>query len=372
MKAAVTGASGFLGWHLRVRLRAKYGVETIPLGRGDVASPARLASHLREVDVVYHLAGVNRAQTEEAVETGNVHVARSLAEAIHSVGRPVHVVFANSIQAENETAYGRGKRRAAELLAQTADATGGTLADVVLPNVFGEHGRPHYNSFVATFCHEVARGRTPTVTANRPVPLLHAQDAAAALIDAGLRPETARYAPEGSSQEVADVLALIREHHSLYEGGEIPPLPSAFHVDLFNTYRSFVFPAGYPKAAAVHTDPRGDLFEAVRSHGGAGQSFVSTTAPGSVRGEHYHLRKIERFFVLKGEAEISLRRVLHGEVLRFRVTGKDRAFLDMPTMWAHNIKNVGDEPLMTLFWTDQLFDPVCPDTYRERVEAGVA
>jgi UDP-2-acetamido-2,6-beta-L-arabino-hexul-4-ose reductase len=95
--------------------------------------------------------------------------------------------------------------------------------------------------------------------------------------------------------------------------------------------------------------------------------FVSTTAPGKTRGEHYHLSKIERFFVVKGTAMISLRRVLFDEVVRFQVKGEDRSFVDMPTLWAHDITNVGDDELVTLFWADQLLDPEAPDTYREKV-----
>ena len=40
----------------------------------------------------------------------------------------------------------------------------------------------------------------------------------------------------------------------------------------------------------------------------------------------------------------------------------------MPTMWAHNIRNTGDAELLTLFWSDQLFDAADPDTYPEPVE----
>ncbi len=81
-----------------------------------------------------------------------------------------------------------------------------------------------------------------------------------------------------------------------------------------------------------------------------------------------HLRKIERFFVLSGTAEIALRRVFSDEIIRFKVSGADRAFVDMPTMWVHNITNVGDDELLTLFWSDQLLAASAPDTYWEPVE----
>jgi UDP-2-acetamido-2,6-beta-L-arabino-hexul-4-ose reductase len=71
--------------------------------------------------------------------------------------------------------------------------------------------------------------------------------------------------------------------------------------------------------------------------------------------------------VVRGEAEICLRRVLHEEVLRFRVSGDEPVIIDMPTMWAHNITNVGAGELTTLFWANEIFDPANPDTYPEPV-----
>jgi len=41
--------------------------------------------------------------------------------------------------------------------------------------------------------------------------------------------------------------------------------------------------------------------------------------------------------------------------------------VDMPTLHTHNITNVGDTPLLTLFWTHDLFDPDAPDTYADPV-----
>lgn len=367
MNVAVTGSSGFLGWHLRVRLRAARNLDAIALGQEHFAHPDRLVAALEGVDTLIHLAGVNRAADDDAVEEGNVDIARKLAAAVIETGHPPHVVYANSTQSHLDNAYGRGKRRAREILSGAIVGAGGTVADVVLPNLFGEHGRPHYNSFVATFAHELANGRDPVVTENRKVPLLHAQAAAEALMAAATRRETHLVEPQGEQHSVEEVLGMLREFHAKYSVAQIPALSDQFAVDLFNTYRSHLVPERFPIGTEVHADDRGELFEAVRCHGGTGQTFVSTTNPGRTRGEHYHLSKIERFFVVQGTAEIALRQVLGGEIVRFQVKGQEHAFVDMPTMWVHNITNVGDTELVTLFWTHQLLDPGAPDTYREPV-----
>lgn len=367
MKVVITGAHGFLGWHTSCRLRGSRRIEPIRLSRADF-SGGTLASTVAEADVVMHLAGINRADSAEALEHGNLELAQAVAAVLRGSGRPVHVVYANSIQARIDNPYGRGKALAAEVLREAATEIGGTMTDMVMPNLFGEHGRPGYNSFVATFCHEVAQGRTPTVSGDRAIELLHAQRAAEALIQAAEARTDGVVEPRGTYRGISEVLGLLQGFKELYDRGEIPDLSDPFSLDLFNSFRSHGFPQQFPLSPRVHADPRGELLETVRSHGGTGQVFVSTTAPGAKRGDHYHLSKIERFFVIKGDAEIAVRRLYHREIIRFPVCGDKPAFVDMPTMWAHSIRNIGDSELITLFWADQLLERAHPDQYSESVE----
>lgn len=367
MRVVLTGAEGFLGWHVRCRMHTLGGYDVVPVGRAQMSRLPELAA---DAGAVLHVAGVNRG-TDEQVEGGNVELAWQVAAAVRAASRPITVVFANSVQSSNGTPYGRGKQVAATLLEAAARETGAVFVDVRLPNLFGEHGRPHYNSFVATFAHALASG-TQAQVVDREVRLLHAQDAAQVLLEAvknGPAPTTATLGRDTSVVEVYDKLTGFRD---VYQSADLPALVDDFDVALFNTFRAVLFPQRYPMPLARRADSRGDLVECVRSHGGEGASFVSTTRPGVTRGEHFHLSKVERFVVLRGRARIALRRLFSDEVVAFEVSGDEPAVLDMPTMWAHNITNTGSEELLTLFWTHRVFDPQAPDTYAERVELGVA
>jgi len=367
MSTAITGGYGFLGWHLACRILAQTGNEPFRLGRADFAQPERLASALATVDTIYHVAGVNRADSDEQVTSLNIQLAKALSDAIIANGRPVRLVYANSIQSRLDNPYGRGKAAAVPLLANAVERVGGTMVNVLLPNLFGEHGRPNYNSVVATFAAKIAAGEEPTVTHDKEIPLLHAQDAAQALIDAATGNDQ-ESEPPGRPTLVSSLIDTFRGFESLYRVGEIPALDDPFQRDLFNAYRSYLFPERFPIPLQVHSDQRGDLFETLRYHGGTVQTYLSTTRPGQKRGEHYHLRKVERFVVVKGEAEIGFRKLLTDDVVTIRVSGDNPSIVDMPTLWVHNLVNVGDTELITYFFSDQLLDPANPDQFYATVQ----
>ncbi len=183
MRVAITGAGGFLGFHVRVLIRALGWPEPVLLTRGELADPAVLAARIGGVDRVLHLAGVNRGAGGD-VASGNVQLATALARGLRRCAEPPKaVVFANSTQAGNGTPYGDSKSAAASILTNAADAGSGFI-DLRLPNLYGEHGRPGYNSVVATFSRVLADGGAPDIRDDRELALVHAGDAAARLLDA--------------------------------------------------------------------------------------------------------------------------------------------------------------------------------------------
>lgn len=360
---ALTGANGFLGWHVRAALReGGGGIRSIAVGDSfDLASAARTLSGISRL---IHIAGVNRG-TDEAVLEGNLEFARQSAEAIlRSDAPPTTIVFANSTQAQNGSIYGEAKAAAALTLRAAAEAVGADFYDVLLPNLFGEHGRPFYNSVTSTFCHLLAKGERPAVDHDKQLVLLHAQDAADLLIGAAAPANQSGFE---ASMTVTELLKRLEEISSTYRRGEIPDVADKFDRDLFNTYRSYTFPEQTPVSLKQHADSRGSFVEILRSHGGSGQSSFSTTFPGISRGDHFHRRKVERFTVLAGEATISLRRLFTAQVIEFHVTGDRPVAVDMPTMWSHKITNTGSDSLYTSFWTNDLFSPEAPDTIAEAV-----
>jgi UDP-2-acetamido-2,6-beta-L-arabino-hexul-4-ose reductase len=366
-RIAVTGPDGFVAWHSRCAARSRWGGDLVGVGEAEFNSPERLDEVLADVDAVIHLAGVNRAHDPAEIERVNPWLAEQLVASLRRLRRPVPIVYGNSIHALGDSVFGVSKRRAADILAAWGAESGAPVMDVLMPNLFGEHGVPNYNSVVATFCHALARGETPTVVDDKELPLLHVGAAADRLLDLAVSPEPGQVVLDGRTtwvSELAERLGAIATH---YRSGRLPDLSDPFTKALFNTYRSATFPGHFPIHPAPADDPRGRLVEAVKGLGGQAQVFYSTTNPGYTRGQHWHRHKVERFLVLSGSGEIRLRKLFTDDVVTFPVTGERPAIVDMPTFWVHSITNTGTEPLVTLFFADEVYDPANPDTIPEDV-----
>ncbi|REE03780.1 NAD-dependent epimerase/dehydratase family protein [Citricoccus muralis] len=363
---AATGAGGFLGWHLRIRNFSRTGEDVRSIHLGDDFDLADATAAIEGTDRLVHVAGVNRGTAEE-VARGNRLMARQIAETLRNApSRPEVVVFANSIQAGNGSEYGSAKQDAARILEDACKELGLTFVDLLLPNLFGEHGKPFYNSVVATFCHLTANGEPVQVQQDKELQLMHAQVAAEALLDARASQDLDTY--RTTDVTVSELAQKLSDFHEIYSRSEIPDLTDSFDRDLFNTYRSFAFEARPAQPLEPRADQRGHLVETVKSHGGEGQTFFSTTRPGVIRGQHYHLRKIERFVVLAGEASLGLRRMFSTETMTINVNGDQPQAVDMPIGWVHNICNTGtDDDVLTQFWTNEIFNPDDTDTFYQEV-----
>lgn len=364
MTIALSGAGGFLGWHTRCAAHAR-GISSRPLRVGEGFDLSAACDAVSGTSRLVHIAGVNRGSDQDVLE-GNLLFARQVADAVERAATPpAVVVFADSVQAGNGTVYGKAKAKAADILYSAAERAGVTFVDEQLPNLFGEHGRPYFNSVVATFAHQIVIGEEPRIDVDRKLTLLHAQNAADLLLGELSHEQAESLQAEDTVSGILSRLAAMAATYAL--GGQIPDLSLPFDRDLFNTYRAAAFEATTPIPLNRHADARGSFFEVVRAHGGPGQTSFSTTAPKVTRGQHYHRRKVERFTVLAGEAVIALRRLFTADVQKFRVASDSPASIDMPTLWAHNITNTGGSTLYTSFWSNELFDPQRPDTISEPV-----
>lgn len=369
-RIGITGMSGFVGTHLRDRLKREKDVEILPYEDSYYDNLDRLVAFCRDADVIVHLAGVNRHEPQ-IVYQKNIDLMQQLLDCCDQAGAKPYILFSSSTQIERDNEYGRGKKRAMELLEQWAGQRGVSAVSMVIPNVFGDGGRPFYNSVVATFCYQLTHNQQPQIQIDGQMKLIYINDLVEdiwSLIQnppAGYKVE---YIQPRAEAKVSEILALLERFKRLYyDGGVTPHFDNAFQRDLYNTFITYMDSADWQRPLKLNADPRGVFVEVFKTEKGGQMSF-STTKPGITRGNHYHIRKSEKFCVVSGQALIKLRRIGTCQIIEYRVDGNQPAWVEMPIYYTHNITNIGNTDLITLFWISEPFDPADPDTFFEKVE----
>lgn len=368
MRILITGADGFIGANLRARLREVGHQDIVCITR--TTSPSDLSAGLSEADFVFHLAGVNRPKTDDEFIQGNREFTERLCEALLTSARRTPVVFASSIQATQENPYGQSKLAAEEALLRYRRETGASLFIFRLTNVFGKWARPNYNSAIATFCHNIARGLPISVNAAAAkLPLVYIDD----VVDAFLRCLTAPSSPSGYAEAgpvyettVGDVADTIR---SFFESRSTLLCPAAgvgLGRALYATYVSYLPVAAFSYKVPHYCDPRGNFAEVLKTPD-RGQFSYFTAGPGVTRGEHYHHSKSEKFVVIQGVARFRFRQIETGEFSEMVVRGGEGTVVETVPGWAHDITNVGSDQLIVMLWANEIFDRARPDTVAMKV-----
>ena len=371
LRIGITGQEGFVGHHLYNTLGLfSDEFERIPYHTDYFKDDEKLAAFVGQCDVIVHLAAMNRHNDPEVLYNTNINLVKQLIAALEKSNSKAHILFSSSSQEERDNLYGKSKKEGRELLSDWATKAGGKFTGLVIPNVFGPFGHPYYNSFIATFSHQLTHNEQPKIEVDGEVKLIYVGELVEVILNE-IRSDESKplfIIPHTSVNKVSEILTLLENYKEQYFlTGIIPQLNSKFELNLFNTFRCYIDIKNHnPVKFVQHTDPRGAFVEVIRLNVG-GQVSFSTTVPGITRGNHYHTRKIERFAVIKGKALIQLRRIGTDEVLDFYLDGNEPSYVDMPIWYTHNIKNIGDEELYTNFWINEFYDPADADTYFEEV-----
>ena len=374
INVGITGQSGFIGTHLFNYLKLKEKEFTlIPFEDRYFENADQLKKFVKECDAIVHLAAMNRHENPKVIYETNLRLVSTLINAMEETNSRPHVLFSSSTQEEKDNLYGKSKNDGRLLFEGWAQRNMAGFTGFIIPNVFGPFGNPFYNSVVATFCHQLTHNEQPKIVVDANLQLIYVIELADLfyknIISRNGKPEILRYKVQHTSEnKVSEILSMLESYKKTYfETYCFPELNSVFEVNLFNTFRSYIdHSSRYPALLKKNVDQRGVFVETIKTSLG-GQFSFSTTLPGVTRGNHFHIRKIERFIVIQGRAIIELRRTGTDGKMSFELNGDQPSFVDMPVWFSHNITNIGNEELITLFWINEFFNPDDPDTYFEKV-----
>ncbi len=381
----ITGAGGFVGKNLVAELSARGYSALLCFEKED--TPDTLASHCQKAAFVVHLAGINRPKDPSEFYAGNSGLTDLLLSDLEAAGNACPVLVTSSVQAALDNDYGRSKLQTEEAIFAHGQRVGAPVYVFRMEGVFGKWCRPNYNSVVATFCHNVARGlpiqvRDPDFA----LPLVYIDDVVTCILDAMEKGEAVRDG-EGRCRihpvhtVTLGQLAGTIQNFAKARGGAaaralgadglptlaVPELAAgSFEKKLYSTYLSYLPTDEFAYDLNMHCDARGSFTEFLRTPE-RGQVSVNISKPGIVKGNHWHHTKNEKFLVVKGEGIIRFRQIFSDEVIEYRVSGDKLQVVDIPCGYTHNIENVGEGDMVTVMWANEAFDPSHPDTYAMQV-----
>ena len=371
MRILITGADGFIGKNLQLHLAERKDVQVVCFTRSD--DVAQLPALLQGVDFVFHLAGINRPQDPQEFVSGNVDLTQALCLAVGAVveatGKPVPIVYTSSAQAGRDNPYGQSKRGAEEALLAVARSHQVPVHIFRLPNVFGKWCKPNYNSAVATFCHNIARGLPIQVNdPAAPVTLVYVDDVierfvqlmdgADACVDAN---GFASVAPQYSTT-VGELARQIQTFKDSRQTLMTERVGAGLVRALYSTYVSYLPPELFAYPVPQYGDPRGVFAEMLKTPD-AGQFSYFTAHPGITRGGHYHHSKTEKFLVIKGQARFKFRHMQTGQAHELLTSGEKAEIVETVPGWTHDITNIGLEEMVVMLWANEVFDRARPDTF---------
>jgi len=367
MNILITGAEGFVGKNLREWLRL--GRPDDKIISCDINNQEDLAKYCGKADFVFHLAGVNRPADISEFETGNSALTKMLLTHC-SEGKKPPVLVSSSTQAIMDNPYGKSKKAAEAAAFAYQEQTGSPAYVFRLPGVFGKWCRPDYNSVVATFCHKIAHNqpidiRDPDFELN----LVYIDDvcqAFLAVLDGNaIKNENICVVEPVHSIKLGVLAEILRSFRHGRENLNIADMSNPLKRKLYSTYLSYLTDFSYPLVS--HSDERGSFTEFFKTDG-YGQISVNVAKPGVTKGNHWHHTKTEKFLVVSGQGVIRLRKILEKNIIEYPVNGDVLRVVDIPPGYVHSIVNTGSSDLVTVIWASDVFDPLNPDTFFEKVQ----
>lgn len=362
MNILITGANGFIGKNLVSTLKGTNN-ELILIDRNN--SKEDLKNGLLKADYIFHLAGINRPKDEREFFEGNSGLTGEIVEFLKANKKNTPIVITSSIQAELDNAYGQSKKLSEEALLQYKEETGAKVVIFRLPNVFGKWCRPNYNSAVATFCHNIARGEEVWISdPSREMTLVYIDDVIRCLINTMEETSLLNGYSNIDVEHKATLGHIVELLNSFVESRKslsVPDMSDEFTKKLYSTYLSYLPEDKFSYPLKMNVDNRGSFTEFLKS-GDRGQVSINISKPGITKGNHWHHTKNEKFLVVSGQGLIQFRRIDSEEIIEYKVSGEKLEVIDIPVGYTHNIINTGESDMVTVMWVNEIFNPEKPDT----------
>ena len=278
MSVLVTGAHGFIGKNLIVRL-SELNIKTETYTRNNLLQD--LEELVKDADCIVHLAGENRPKDKKGFDIVNTGLTESLCNILRRLGKSIPIILSSSTQAEFDNEYGRSKLNAEIAVRELEMHTGCSAYVYRLPGVFGKWCKPNYNSVVATFCYNISHDLP--IQINNPsfeLSLVYIDDVIEEFVKViqGVKRDTSKLLvlPEYKIK-LGDLAGQIKMFKKSRDSLITERVGGGLIGRLYSTYLSYISPEQFVYSVPSYCDERGIFAEILKTKDSGQFSYFTIT-----------------------------------------------------------------------------------------------
>ena len=362
MSFLITGSEGFLSqnffFFLKTQTRKKIYLYNKKKSKKD------LEKYILKSKFIFHFAGENRNENKNLFKKNNEDLTEFICDIIKKNNLNCKLIFSSSIHYKKKNIYGKSKKNSEKIILKYLKNTNAKPVIYRLPNLYGKWSKPNYNSVVATFSYNIFRKKKNVIKDNnKKINLLFIDDAIKQIYQSvfsnNLIYPILKNVNQITPYELNKTLLCMYKYRNYTF---IKNIKIDFLKKLYSVFLTYA-----PKHKITYNlinkkDKRGEFLEFIKLSQ-YGQISYFDINPGSVRGNHYHNLKTEKFLIISGIAKFNFFNISNKEKFSLTVSAKDKKVVETIPGYVHSIKNIGKKKTQGIIWANEEYNSQQPDTY---------
>ena len=314
------------------------------------------------------LALIDRKKKKD-FEESNIKLIKNISKIINKKKNTI-IIYLSTNKINEKSIYGKTKKLGEKLLVEFCKKNKKTLYIYRLPNIFGKWSKPFYNSVVSTFCYSIMNNiKYKNNAPNKVIKIAYIGDLVNSInkiLKKKNHPPNISFVDDFKTYPISlkNLESKIISFKELRYKKNFDIFKSNLSRKLYSTYASYFDKNNFFHIIKNNQDDRGRFSEFFKSTN-LGQISALTIKPNKIRGSHYHHYKTEKFLIISGSFQITYFDISNkNKKFTKKFNNKKSFVIETIPGYYHEIKNIGKHEICILIWSNEIYNPLKPDTFR--------